>query len=391
MRRTLSRMRAQVRHAARPVSPPGPMDPRRWVIRVVAAFLGTLLLMGVTVYVIDPFQAYRKPTLYRPVFVDPYYTIPGIIRHYEFDSVVVGSSMCQNFRISELQEKLGWRCVKLTPPGCKPATVRLLITQACSTKRVAHVLLGIDLLGFGTDAQEHRVAIPEYLYDANPWNDYRYLWNRTVLAESIPAVLKANLSHRPRQRQRLDEDRMWSWDFEDGRRRYGWQAVLAAEQSRGALHVGGLDASALAAMRTSLTRNILEPIRQNRGSDFVVFLPPYSVLAWSLLQQQGALDALLTLRQTLMHDLLAEPNVRLFDFQAEAQIVCDFDLYKDSTHYAPLVGRIILDRIRAQPDGVAEGDIATSTQRLRELVAKFRSGPQAQAVGGAPGADGIEQ
>ena len=77
MRETLSRVREDLRRAARRWPPPAPMDPRRWFLRVVTVALGALLLIGLIVYVIDPFQAYRKPTLYRPVFADPYYSIPG--------------------------------------------------------------------------------------------------------------------------------------------------------------------------------------------------------------------------------------------------------------------------------------------------------------------------
>ena len=38
------------------------------------------------------------------------------------------------------------------------------------------------------------------------------------------------------------------------------------------------------------------------------------------------------------------PNVRVYDFQAEFDIVCSFDLYKDITHYSPDINsRIIKD------------------------------------------------
>ena len=345
--------------------------PGRWFVWTIMTTITVLILAGLTVYVIDPFQVYRKPILGQPVFTDAYSTMPGLIRHYNYDSLVVGSSMCQNFRISDIRNLLGWNCIKLTPSGCRPATVRLLVSMACARKPVKHVLLGVDILNFGGKATEHRVILPDYLYDDNPWNDYRYLWNKTILFSNIPDVLKANLRHKAKYRQKLDIDRMWAWDFGDGRYRYGRDAVMGEEQAMAWARPAPLDAAASDRMRESLEINFLSIIRANRGTEFVLFFPPYSILAWFIARESGNLDSYLEFKHWSIPLLQREPNVKLYDFQGERDIMCNFDNYKDSTHYSPAINRLILERIARDQNRITREDSTGAVDIIRSAVAEF--------------------
>jgi hypothetical protein len=345
--------------------------PGRWFAWTVLVTIGALALAATAVYVVDPFQVYRKPTLYKPVFDDSYSTMPGIIRHYDYDGIVVGSSMCQNFRISDIRQRLDWNCVKLTPAGCRPATIRLLTTMACAHRPVKHVLLGLDVLNFGGDPDSHRVTLPDYLYDDTPWNDYRYLWNRTVLFEKIPDALKANFLKKPKYRQKLDADRMWAWDFEDGRKQYGRAAVMLEDEAQGWSRPAPINDAEARRMRASFEKNILALVRAQPKTEFVVFLPPYSAQAWLRASQCGNLERLLAFKRQAVCDLLAEPNVKLYDFQDEAEIVCNLDNYKDPTHYSPAINRLILGRIAQDRNRVRSVPPPETPDPVRVLTERF--------------------
>ncbi len=345
--------------------------PGRWFLWTLAAALALLALAAVAVYVVDPFQAYRKSAWLKPAFTDSYSTMPGLIRHYEYDSVLVGSSMCQNFRVSDLRDRLGWNCIKLTPAGCRPATIRLLTTMACARRPVTHVLIGLDVLNFGGDPDSHRTTLPDYLYDDNPWNDYRYLWNRTVLFEKIPDVLKANFLKKPKYRQKLDADRMWAWDFEDGRKQYGRNAVMLEDEAQGWSRPTPIDETGEKQMRASFEKNILALVRAQPKTEFVIFFPPYSAQAWLRASQCGNLDRLLAFKRRAARDLLAEPNVKLYDFQGEAEIVCNLDNYKDPTHYSPAINRLILERIAQGRNRVPGAPTPETPDPVRVLTERF--------------------
>jgi hypothetical protein len=350
--------------------------PRRWFVAVIVSSLSLLAGIGLLVYAIDPFQVYRKPTWYKPVFIEPYSSIPGIIRHYNYDSIVLGSSMCQNFRLSTIQKFLGWKCINATPSGCTPASAKSFLVIASERQSLQHVLYGLDISGYTKGAKAHRVSLPNHLYDKNPWNDYRYLWNQSVISEYIPTVLKA-MAGRKRNRLKQDEDRMWAWDFENGHRRYGAETVIAAEKKHGgALKGGKLKEEVLEQMGDSLEINLLSQIHKNRDTKFVVFFPPYSIQAWYNIKSCGNLDAYLEFKKMAIERLLSCPNVRIYDFQAERDIICDFNNYKDSTHYSPAISRLIIERIAKGENRVLKKDISGVNLRLNQTLEEYeKAGP----------------
>lgn len=352
------------------------VDPRRWFLVVFVVTLLILIFIGALVYVIDPFQVYRRPTLYKPVFIEAYSSIPGIIRNYDYDSIVVGSSMSQNFRISDIRTLLGWKSIKLTPPGCRPATAKVFMTAAFNRKRIKNVLYSLDIPSYTKGIDTHHTPLPKYLYDESPWNDYLYLWNQTVISEGIVKVFKA-VSGRKRYRLKQNEDQMWSWDVADGYRQYGAETVARKERTRGkALGGDTLDRSMPAEMRESLVVNQLNLIREHPQVSFVVFFPPYSIQAWYNARASGNLDVFLQFKRNACELLLACPNVRIFDFQSDRDIICNFDNYKDGTHFSPAISRLILERIANDEDRVQPGSMAANERRLRQLIQTYEdAGP----------------
>ena len=83
-----------------------------WLI-LVAVILG---IMGIWVYRIDPYFHFHKPA------VDKYYyTIDnqrsqndGISKHFEYDAMITGTSMTENFKTSEFDKIFVVHSVKVT-------------------------------------------------------------------------------------------------------------------------------------------------------------------------------------------------------------------------------------------------------------------------------------
>lgn len=74
-----------------------------------AALTLSLLALGIggtiaAVSIIDPFEVYHKATAFIPPITNgtQLYSNAGIAKNYAYDSVVIGSSMTENFRPSQL-------------------------------------------------------------------------------------------------------------------------------------------------------------------------------------------------------------------------------------------------------------------------------------------------
>lgn len=71
------------------------MNKKIFYITITTIFV-FLILEGSIIFVVDPYQRYRKPFYNKTVDINAYDLIPGILKNYEYTSLIMGSSMNQN-------------------------------------------------------------------------------------------------------------------------------------------------------------------------------------------------------------------------------------------------------------------------------------------------------
>lgn len=92
---------------------------KKWLMTY---FLCVILIAGMViaaVVYVDPFMHYHKPL--KDVF---YYNLnnersqnDGITKHFDYDALITGSSMTENFKTTELDEIFGVRSIKVPYSG----------------------------------------------------------------------------------------------------------------------------------------------------------------------------------------------------------------------------------------------------------------------------------
>ena len=72
---------------------------------LTAAFL---VLIAVVNIAVDPLFQYHKPWFgLEPVITNERYQNAGVIKHFDFDNAVLGTSLSENFIISEVNDTFG--------------------------------------------------------------------------------------------------------------------------------------------------------------------------------------------------------------------------------------------------------------------------------------------
>ena len=190
-----------------------------------AALTLSLLALGIggtiaAVSIIDPFEVYHKATAFIPPITNgtQLYSNAGIAKNYAYDSVVIGSSMTENFRPSQLNRLFGGQFVKLCVNGGSSFDHKQMMELAFSTHDVRRVLYGIDLDALTYFYKSPNHETPNYLYDDDLLNDVAYWFNAGVLAKYIPQCLMTLGQSDPDQ---VDTMYRWSDLFT-----YGKDAVL---------------------------------------------------------------------------------------------------------------------------------------------------------------------
>ena len=340
------------------------MTRKRWALLALSLLASALALIVGTVALVDPFEVYHQATAFIPPITNgtQSYSNAGIAKSYAYDSVVIGSSMTENFCPSQLDALLGGRFVKLSINGGSPFNHKQMMDMAFSTHDVQRVLYGLDIEAFTYFYTTPKTEMPDYLYDDDLFNDVRYWFNKSVLTRYIPACLSTLGQTDPDQR-----DTMYMWgDLYT----YGAQAALAGvDFSCGAVRQEPPSDAPAFSQQTLLNveHNILPYLQEHPDTEFVFFFPPYSLARWFEFYASGDLGYHLTQKEALIEALLPYENVRIYDFQAELSWITNLDNYIDAGHYGPWINDAMAEaisedrfRVRSLADAQANDDVLRS-------------------------------
>ena len=335
------------------------MKRKVWAILTLALAIGSIAALCLTVIFIDPFQVYHLATRYMPPIdnTTQVYANAGIVRSYDYDSAIVGTSVTENFRPTQMDSLLGGRFIKLCTSAGTAYNHALLLNLAFQTHEMKRVVYGLDVYSFIGRIDQTGSDVPLYLYDDNFFNDVSYWLNRSVFGSFLPRCLAA-------WGQRQDDsirDSMYSWAGQDD---YGPIALYTASFTP---PENPLPADARVQIaQDNLKTNLIPYIAEHPETQFDIFFPPYSAAEWATMESKGTLEAMLTLRGLCYDALSGYDNVTIYDFSARADWVLDLNNYKDTLHYGQWINDAITECIARGESVVASREaLDTATSQLR--------------------------
>ena len=169
-----------------------------WVILYLSFVLIALGVVGGLVIYIDPFFHYHKPHV-----DDYYYEIDnqrsqndGITKNFDYDALITGTSMTNNFKTSELDELFDVHSIKLPYSGATYKEINDNVVNALEyNKNLKLVVRGLDIGKIVEDKDNMREDLgdyPTYLFDDNYFNDAKYVFNRNVLFNRVYPMIAAS-------------------------------------------------------------------------------------------------------------------------------------------------------------------------------------------------------
>lgn len=338
---------------------------RRWTAVFLSVVLSCLLGCASLIYIFDPFFHYRGPVNgLQYTLTEPYYTNPGIAKNWDYDSIIIGTSMIQNFKTSQFDQELGTTMVKLACAGGTPHNLFIVLSLALgSNTNTKYVFYGLDLARIAHGADELREPLPEYLYDDIVLNDVNYLLNLDTLVYAVNNMINTLLNNKSTT---MDE---YSWHAD--RFEYDRKAVLESFKRVDSISDTQLDKDAYTeAVELNLEKNVFPLIDANPDVEFYFFYPPYSILYWDNLDRQGTTAARIETFRYSAERLLSRPNVQVYSF-FEPQIICDLDNYKDYTHYSADINTYMADCMLNGTNQVTLESLNDVTDQLIQLVTSF--------------------
>ncbi len=320
------------------------MTARSWVKIFISAFVCLVILMAVMVAVIDPFFHYHKPLssfYYR--LDNERYQNNGITRNFDYNALITGTSMTQNFKESQAEELWDKDFIKVSYAGAMYKELNDNIELALSTHDVDVVVRSLDGSYLLTDKDAQRDDLgtyPEYLYDNNVFNDVNYLLNSTVIGGYCLPMIFNTFSGQESGITSFDEYGNWM-----GEASLGAAAVLGYRESFEApeSEITSLTEEEIQTLTDTVKQNITDTATTHPDTQFYYFFPPYSAAYWGGSWEKGTMLKEMECYRLAASLILPYENIHLFAFDDMTDITCNLDNYRDVSHYSGDINDMMLE------------------------------------------------
>lgn len=342
-------------------------------VLLIKLFTLTLILPLIMMfnYITDPLQFYRKATYFNPQLnANERYQTPGFAKNFDYDTVIVGTSLTENFFPSNVNKTLGVKSIKLSISGSLLTEQQMILNVALRTKKVKNVLWGIDFASYACvpgKVRDTSKPFPYYLYDDNFFNDYFYLLSPNTTEDSLKTLIRTFSQKKSDESEALEYYGNWNYQYKYSKNNAisGYFNLLINNCFYN--ETSNFDWTNI---QTNLKDRLVKTIEQNPHVNFYLFFTPCSILAHKYYLEKGkdVFGNQLKARKLIVSSCDRYSNCKLFDFQTVEEIVTNYDNYRDQTHYSQDVNYKLIDFIKSDYNRITKDNVDDYNLRLEKLV-----------------------
>ena len=318
-----------------------------------------LILVAAIVYLFDPFYQYHGvlPGMER-VLYDRDYQVAGSIRNLDYDSVILGSSVAENFNGDYVDEQFGCRTIKVVRSSGSVADLLYYLQMAHEERELKNVFWCMD--NFSLTASDE-VTLQQnkelrYLYTDTLLDDEEYLFNKDVLLMKIPMSLAYSYLGININGAAFD----WSKDKE-----FSASKAMEAYSKQGEVKPVGAWEQDHAMLAKNLEL-VSREIQSHPDVNYTILFPPYSMLWWDCGYANGMGELYFDVLEQILPMLCQYKNVKVYYFQDDREIICNLDNYMDMIHYGPWINQYMLEQVVEGKKLVNAENVSNVLQSMRE-------------------------
>lgn len=204
------------------------------------------------------------------------------------------------------------------------------------------ILRGLDMSRFMEDKDALRYDLgefPVYLYDSNPFNDVKYIFNRDILFTRVWSMTMENNRENFRGGiTSFDTYSNWMASCTFGVKTVCPEGITVQDPGN-PVHLS--DAEKQTVLDTT-RQNITSLAEKYPEVSFYYFFTPYSVVWWKTLVDSGTIYKHLEAEELIIKEILQYDNIKLYSFNTLTNITTDLNHYKDSLHYGSWINSLML-------------------------------------------------
>lgn len=317
------------------------MKSKKYVISFAIIVMGILISVGTLVYVVDPYFHYHKPDtekFYYSLYNERYQN-DGIVKHFEYDAIITGTSMTENFKSSEMDNLFSVNSIKVPFSGGAYKEINDNLKVAFqSNNNIKIVLRSMDMNYFFDDSEKITaidVDLPKYLYDKKILNDVYYIFSKNVYKLCISRLMnrsKVGITS-------FDNYSNWSKNHKCGINSVLKKGSVSNDKPNEFNHLTTEDKKVI---YDNIYNNVMQIANEHLDTKFYCFITPYSAVWWNQQISNGNIYRQIEAEKYIIELLLSCDNIYLFSFNNVTDITTDLNNYIDPSHYAEWINSWML-------------------------------------------------
>lgn len=314
-----------------------------------------IVLLSARMWYVDPLHLFHKPYVCQDsIFSNMRFSNAGIIKKYEFDNIILGSSMLENTSAKEASDVFGGKFFNLSMSGSSFYERSIVLDYAFRHKKINKIIYSLDasLLIFEIIRDNKTRYHPElysFLYDDNSLNDFKAYANNKFLKE----VFKFECT-------KTDIDRPTAWYNGRAQQIFGsfdnWikypklveqdlpEIIKAVDNIKNNNIQQPADLTEeINNAKKYIDDYLLSFVKQHPETEFYVFMPPYSRIQNAIQAKTQYNDFIFT-KESLRHVVKASSQYKNLKIYAwgNSDYPDDIGNFSDLYHYSEKFNSLML-------------------------------------------------
>ena len=299
--------------------------------KIIFTIIFLMIFVSGTVIGIDPFFHYHKPLTFINYFMvnnQQRYMNNGIVKNFDYNAVITGTSMTENFKSSQFDKLFMVNSVKVPFSGGSYKEINDNVEAALkNNKNIKYVLRGLDYGKINEDFEKMSYdAYPTYLYDNNLFNDYKYILNRGSFFQCLLNIFTSFSV----DNKKIDFDKYSSWKSQEKGKEVVLRTYKRPEKEKTEKSLSQED---IERIDKNIEKNVTRLPKQYPNTKFIYFITPYSIVYFDELNQKGEIEKQIMAEKYMIEKILEIPNIEFYSFFSNYEMITNLDNYKDAGHY----------------------------------------------------------
>lgn len=328
-------------------------------------------------FVYDPLKIFHKPWINKEYLQDDMrLQAASIINNWDYDSLIIGTSILENTSSKEASKELGGKFINISISGGQYFERLIILNYAFKKNHLKKILISLDdsdLTGVKKAARLEEVPTWSYLYDNNPFNDFKAYANNKYLgcllffADKKTCMGIKKDFDRPNAWYKVEHHAVRFGDINNWFKRKHDNRIknefIPTLETIKQIKLGNkiIDSNLKMHITESqkyIDENIIQYTLKYPSTEFIFIIPPYSRIS-SALDAQYNVGSFEVYKESLKYLVLKSekfPNIKIYGWGNHA-FVDNIANYKDLNHYDYKINSWMLSAIKNQEGQLTANNI----------------------------------